>query len=146
MDMLGDPRLIARTIIDTNTDEESTGNAYGSSQYREYYDENTAFDEDNGYYQTESGSYEENPYRQQSYDQGRYRQDGYGSNGSQWQQSGNSRHHTVRMPAWLITLLVILVLVIIISVIFSALSFLMPVLLPILVVLFLVKLFRDWLN
>ena len=146
MDMLGDPRLIARTIIDTNTDEESTGNGYGSSQYREYYDENTAFDEDKGYYQTESGSYKENPYRQQSYDRGSYRQDGCGSNDSWCQRSGNSTHHTVRMPAWLVTLLVILVLVSIISIVFSALSFLMPVLLPILVVLFLVKLFRDWLN
>ena len=45
---------------------------------------------------------------------------------------------------WLI--LGILVVVLIFGAVFSVLSFLAPVLIPIVVVLFLVKLFRDWLN
>ena len=43
-------------------------------------------------------------------------------------------------------LCMVLGVVLILSAVFSVLSFLAPVLLPILVVLFLVKLFRDWLN
>ena len=52
----------------------------------------------------------------------------------------------LRMPRWLLALVVILIIVVILSVVFSVLSFLAPILIPILVVAFLVKLFRDWLN
>ena len=51
-----------------------------------------------------------------------------------------------KLPVWVWIILGILVVVLVISAVFSVLSFLAPVLIPILVVLFLVKLFRDWLN
>ena len=51
-----------------------------------------------------------------------------------------------KLPGWVWLILGILVVVLIFGAVFSVLSFLAPVLIPIVVVLFLVKLFRDWLN
>ena len=51
-----------------------------------------------------------------------------------------------KLPVWVWIILGILVVALVISAVFSVLSFLAPVSIPILVVLFLVKLFRDWLN
>ena len=89
LESLGDPRLIARTIIQTNGGDNRSGyrnTVYGNGEYREAAGQNV----------------------------------------------------------WLI--LGILVVVLIFGAVFSVLSFLAPVLIPIVVVLFLVKLFRDWLN
>lgn len=71
------------------------------------------------------------------YEQSSYRNDGNFHRGI---------NKTVHMPGWLWVLIAILVIVLIFSFVFSVLSFLAPILLPILVVVFLVKLFRDWLN
>ena len=106
LDSLGDPRLIAKTIIET-----SGGN--------------------------QANSYAGEPYGNSGYEQKTYRQDG-----SVHQEFNKN----VRMPGWLWVIIVILIIVLVFSVVFSVLSFLAPILLPILVVLFLVKLFRDWLN
>jgi len=96
LESLGDPRLIARTIVAANKkDDEPAG-----SGYREY-------------------------------------------GGLKQQPEENKRIH---VPVWVWLVLGILVVVIIFSAMFSLLSMILPVLLPILVVLFLVKLFRDWVN
>lgn len=98
LQLLGDPRLIARTIIDTNAKDES-----------------------------EEGS------GKSAYSNGNY-------------QDTNPKVKGYQMPGWLVAVIVIVILVLIFSVIFSVLSFLAPIIIPIMVVLFLVKLFRDWLN
>lgn len=53
---------------------------------------------------------------------------------------------TVRVPLWAWLILALLVVVLVLSAVFSVIAALLPVLLPIVVVLFLVKVFRDWLN
>lgn len=63
-----------------------------------------------------------------------------------YEQAGNTQAKHFRLPGWLLTIIVILVVVLIFSVVFSILSFLAPVLIVMLGVLFMVKLFRDWLN
>lgn len=130
---LGDPRLIARTIIQTNTTEEDgyQSGGYGGNTYQ-----------GNGYDQY-SGNYDSGNSGQSG-----YYSNGYGAGGYQQARTsyrGEVERH-VKIPGWVWGLVVILVLVLIIGVIMSVLSFLAPVLIPIIVVLFLVKLFRDWLN
>lgn len=102
LQMLGDPRLIAKTIIETNGNDVQT-------DYRE-------------------GTY-------QGYD---YRSDA--------ESDSQNRLSVLRLPGWLWSIIVILVVVLIFGAVLSVLSFLAPVILSIVVVLFLVKLFRDWLN
>ena len=104
---LGDPRLIARTIVQTH----GGGNDPAARV------------------QADGGSYNSN----QSYDS-------YG----QGNEHTSGRHF--RIPGWLFLVLILVVVVLIVGVAFSILSFLLPVLLPLLVVVFLVKLFRDWVN
>ena len=113
MASLGDPRLIARTIIDANAPEDGA--------------------EDASYRDPGSGSYGQGSY------QGRDWQ-GYGQG-----YDGNPKK-AVHVPGWIWLVAVILIVVLIFSAVFSVLSFLAPILLPIIVVVFLVKLFRDWLN
>lgn len=110
---LGDPRLIARTIIQTSGSE--------SSGVGGEYEYDTA-----GGQGTQGGYGEQSAY-------GGYRLGGFLG----WLQ---------RMPRWLVVLLAILVLIAIVGIVFSVLSFLAPVIIVMAIVLFLVKLFRDWLN
>ncbi|MCI9337147.1 MAG: DUF1700 domain-containing protein [Lachnospiraceae bacterium] len=118
---LGDPRLIARTIAETRR---QTG-GYGDSDSRH----------DGG----QAGRYAE-----------------YGEEG-EWSRPdrgyrprgpvGQGRVSLFgRIPVWAWLILVLVVVVLILSAIFSVITALLPILLPILGVLFLVKLFRDWLN
>ncbi len=95
---LGDPRLLARTIIETN----------GKGNTAESYD-----------------SYREPEYQSEQKNQ-------YGK--------------VHRIPGWLWIIIVVLVVVVVLSAVLSVISFLAPFLLAIMVVMFLVKLFRDWLN
>ena len=109
---LGDPRLIARTIIQTNGSADQIYDAPG-------------------------GDYRESGYREEAY-------------GGTWQQGGfdgyqNSRR-SFRIPGWLLAIIVILVIILVIGIIFSVLSFLAPLIIVMAAVIFLVKLFRDWLN
>lgn len=97
--MLGDPRLIARTIVETSG-------------------------------QDASGSGE--PVRNQHYENGR----------NQYRGSRKIFH----LPGWLLTIIVIIVVMLVFSLVFSVLSFLAPVIMVMAAVIFLVKLFRDWLN
>lgn len=97
LDSLGDPRLIAKTIIETSSGSDGSDDGYHNSGYQNA--------------QYEAGT-----------------------------------NKTFRIPGWLWILIVILIVVFVFCMVFSVLSFLAPILIPILVVLFLVKLFRDWLN
>ena len=116
---LGDPRLIARTIVEANSADED-GGAAGPGSYEDY-----------------GNRYDSS-----------YGNTGYGYGGYQEARNGNfgevSKHY--RIPGWVWALVVILVLVVVIGAVMSVLSFLAPILVPIVLVLFLVKLFRDWLN
>ena len=118
LESLGDPRLIARTIIQTNGGDNRSGyrnTVYGNGEYREAAGQNV--------------------HHSSAEDAGDY---GFPRN-----KVGNV---LAKLPDWVWLILGILVVVLIFSAVFSVLSFLAPVLIPILVVLFLVKLFRDWLN
>ena len=106
--MLGDPRLIARTIIDTNPRN-------GQGVYQE------------------AGENEPDQDADQTYRQ------------AQYVRSANNLRVS-RLPGWLWTIISIVILVAVISLVLSVLSFLAPVIITIAVVMFLVKLFRDWLN
>lgn len=119
LESLGDPRLIARTIIQTNGGDNRSGyrnTVYGNGEYREAGGQSTHHT---------------------------YSKDTEGEHGT---HQGKAANVLAKLPAWVWLILGILVVVLIFSAVFSVLSFLAPVLIPILVVLFLVKLFRDWLN
>ncbi len=108
LESLGDPRLIARTIVETSgKDARGTGTAgaYSDSYYRQ-------------------------PQGDSRYDGGQDRKD----------------RKNFRIHGWMWTLVISLIVILGLSFVFSMVSFLAPVLIPILFVLFLVKLFRDWLN
>lgn len=111
---LGEPRLIARTIIETYGKSDSEGQRadYYSSDYR-----SAGFD--NSSYQNRGNA------------------DGYG------EEIVEKKFH---LPGWLWAIIVIVIVGAILSVVLSILSFLAPVILVFAVVIFLVKLFRDWLN
>ena len=110
---LGDPRLIARTIVET-------GGGGQTGQYAEYGE----YGEDAGW----SGGEEDAGYRPEGpFGPGRVSLFG-------------------RIPLWAWLILALLVVVLILSAVFSVITALLPILLPILGVLFLVKVFRDWIN
>ena len=118
---LGDPRLIARTIVQTNGGgNDNTGRIVG----------------DGGSYNRQGGNYSGQSFH------GNENQP-YGSYG---QGGGSTGGRHFKIPGWLLLILILLVIVLIVGVAFSVLSFLLPILLPLLVVVFLVKLFRDWVN
>lgn len=129
---LGDPRLIARTIIETSG-QGSSNAGYGNGAYT------------NSSYTNYNGSYQQNS--QQGAYSGSYRNSSYGSAGSDYNEyqsgRGSKRFH---LPGWLWAIIVILVMVVILNAVFSVVSYFLPILFPILLVVFLVKLFRDWLN
>ena len=108
LNMLGDPRLIARTIIETSQPAEDAGDTRSAGGTNSY----------------QSGGAYHNSYREES----------------------QKKPKIFRMPGWLLSILVILVVYLILSVVFSVLAFLAPVIIVVAVVLFMVKLFRDWLN
>ena len=101
LNQLGDPRLIARTIVETNGGKQSA-------------------------------------------------EGGRGSSGSNYEHSvgdnANSLRRRIRVPGWMMLILLLVIVAIVLSFVFSVVTALLPVLLPILGVVFLVKLFRDWLN
>lgn len=98
LESLGDPRLLAKSIIEAN---KRAGQIEGTNQN---YDEETT--------------------------ERRY--------GEQEQTTG-----AVRMPGWLIWLIVVVVFLLIIGVVFSVISFLAPIIIPVLVVLLLINFFKG---
>lgn len=123
--LLGDPRLIARTIIDTNPWN-------GQGGYKEAGGSDSVYGADDytneNYRNQNSGSETDQTYRQ-----------------AQYVRSANNLRVS-RIPGWLWTIISIVIMVAVISLVLSVLSFLAPVIITIAVVMFLVKLFRDWLN
>lgn len=120
---LGDPRLIARTIIETS----GQGN-------------------DKGY---QKAGYQDTGYQNAGYQGEGYRDTGYqnqGASAGRYTSQGNMNQKTFHLPGWLWVIVAVLVITLVIGVVGSVLSILAPVILPILVVVFLIKLFRDWLN
>ena len=109
---LGDPRLIAKTIIQTSG---RNGNTAQSTEYQR-------------------SAYQESGYRDAS-GQNTYQNTDYVSN-----------RHGLAIPGWLAGILALLIVIVVVSILFSVLSFLMPVILVMAAVIFMVKLFRDWLN
>ncbi len=118
MSALGDPRLIARTIIETTQPMSDNGNVRSSS-----------------------GSYQ-----RESYQGGSYQGNTQGTYNNYQETSGQTMQKHVRMSGWLVAIIVCLVVFLLLSVVFSVLSFLAPIIIVIAAVVFLVKLFRDWLN
>lgn len=108
---LGDPRLIARTILQTSQVEAESQNTGG-------YDNN---------YTGENSSYRDVVNRSGRSDV-------------------KSRSKVVSVPGWVWALVGIVLVIMVLGIVMSVLSFLAPILLPVIVVIFLVKLFRDWLN
>lgn len=116
LETLGEPRLIARTIIQTNTIDSE-----GAGDHR--------YDNTNTYQQSDS-------YRQSGNVRTHYEQMSANSKGGK----------LIRIPGWAWMVLVFLIIILIIWFVMSVLSFLAPIIVPVLLVVFLVKLFRDWLN
>lgn len=126
---LGDPRLIAKTIIQTNGG--AGANLHQSAQYGSTGPEggsaygsfggacDNSYSADNGY----------NAYSSPNVD-GR----------------GEGLPHIFRIPGWLATLLVIIIILFLVCIVFSVLSFLVPLIIVMAAVMLIVKIFRDWLN
>ena len=136
---LGDPRLIARTIVETgggsgrSAGYSGSGSRHGGGQAGQY----AEYGEGSG----QAGQYAE--YGEDSGWSGREADGGYQPQGP----LGRGRVSLLaRVPLWAWLILALLVVVLILSAIFSVITALLPILLPILGVLFLVKVFRDWMN
>lgn len=110
---LGDPRLIAKSIVEANK-HAGTDNNDGS----EYQNANEGY-AGKGYY---GGSYAENA--------GYANQNGY-------------RRKLIKMPGWLMAIIVGVVFFLIMLLMFSVFSFIMPLILPLLLVGMIVKFFRN---
>lgn len=144
MQSLGDPRLIARSIVDV-TDMEDSQQSYGGNEsgYSYYqYSQNGS----NGAYGAGAGMGGNAAYRNAggSYSNayGRANQQEINESATIW----NKRLGRFTLSKWLWIILGILIIFLIISAIFSLVSFLMPLLVPIFIVVFITKLFRDWLK
>ena len=105
---LGDPRLIARTIVETK--------GIGSEQTSD-------FREGRSYSGQEQEGYQEFE-----------------------RMPGAVGNWLAKLPGWIWLILFIVIAVMILSAIFHVIAFFAPALIAIAVVLFLVKLFRDWMN
>lgn len=116
---LGDPRLIARTIVENCNRAEGASGSSGASYRETFYS--------GGTYQEETGN-------------ASYREAVSRRNGTKEIQTV----HQIR--PWLFWILVIGVIVLVLGVIVSLVSFLLPLVIPVMVIVFLIKLFRDWLN
>ncbi len=137
---LGDPRLLAKTIIQTQGGRSETrGSAgYQNAQYQ------------NAQYR--SAQYQGTQYQNAGYRDSRYRDAGArrafrnGQDGSREADPGTGRVHSFQMPAWLVVFLGVLVSVVILMAVFSILSFLAPLLLIVFAIFLVVKLFHGWLK
>lgn len=160
---LGDPRLLARTIVETQggqAAEDAGDRRYGnqSSSGSRRAGSGTWYEEPDG----KEGTWHESQdssgtwYRTQEGVSGSARyesQDGsdtwYGEKEEYqpYEQPGE-RHLRLlsKVPVWAWLLLVLLIVVLVVSAVFSLLAAILPILLPILLVLLAVKAFRDWLS
>ena len=93
---LGDPRLIARTIIDTYQMN------HGSSRHYTY-----EYDTANSS-TSNTSSYSTSDYQQQS----------QSTNHNERYTNRNTKVHTFRMPGWLLTVIIILILAVVFNIVF----------------------------
>lgn len=120
---LGDPRLLAKSIIEAN---KHAGNSSGT---------NRTYDEE----MTGTG----NAYQRGAYSGGAYNE-AYGNDRTYGAyEESNDKVRGFRMPGWLILLIVTVVVVLIIGVAFSLISVLAPIIIPVLLVILLVRVFRS---
>ena len=132
---LGDPRLIARTIVETGggsgDSRQGRRERSQSGGSRASMEGGTFWEEDSSEEYSQGGSW----YGPQ--------EEGYHPQGP----LGKGRLSLLaKVPLWAWLILALLVVVLVLSAIFSIIAALLPILLPILIVLFLVKVFRDWFN
>lgn len=120
---LGDPRLIAKTIIQTNN-----GVGADMTQSTNYRHADDSYNSENAYGGTDASYGSRNVYG------------AYNTN------RGDDLPHIFRIPGWLVTLIVIVITLFLICIVFSVLSFLLPLIIAMAAVMLIVKIFRDWLN
>lgn len=131
LEMLGEPRLIAKSIIEANkragvnegtnrTYDEETSGSYGGSAYH--------YGDGNPYSGGSGGNFSG------GYSQGNRQDSVYGE--------GEKRGRQAHLPAWLVMLIVTVAVVVVIGLAFSVLSFFSPVIIGVLIVILVVKLFQ----
>lgn len=120
---LGDPRLIAKTIIQTNN-----GVGADMTQSTSYRHTDDSYNSESAYGGTDASYGSRNVYG------------AYNTN------RGDNLPRIFRIPGWLVTLLVIIITLFVICIVCSVLSFLLPLIIAMAAVMLIVKIFRDWLN
>ncbi len=113
---LGDPRLLAKSIIEAN---KRAGKSGGTNQN---YDEEIADD---------------------GVGQGYYRSYNHHRNEDRNPYEDTMNGKVFRMPGWLLLLIITVVVLLIIGVAFSLISVLGPILIPMLIVMLIIKLFQS---
>lgn len=121
---LGDPRLLARTIVETQGGQQAER---AGSWYEEPEGATGTWHDSQG---ETAGTWHENREEYQPY-----------------RQPGERRLRLLtKIPVWAWLLLVFLIIVLAVSAVFSLLAAILPILLPVLIIVFAVKAFRDWLH
>lgn len=134
LEELGDPRILARTLIDA---AERAGDARAHEANETQYRTSGYRTADSG----SAGSFQGYARQNQSYH-------GYGSGNAQqsgrngsWSLGEDMREHSVfKIPGWLIAVIVILLLFVVVSVIGSLVWMILPYVIPIILVVYIVKL------
>lgn len=118
---LGDPRLLAKSIIEAN---KRAGRSEGTNLN---YDEESV-DSDNG------GGKQKYTYTY-----------GYGTNQQEnvYEENMTGHPRVFRVPGWLILLIVTVVVLLIIGVTFSLISVMAPILIPVLIITLIIKVFQN---
>ncbi len=124
---LGDPRLLAKSIIEAN---KHTGMNQGT---------NRTFDEE----MSGTGNTYGSSYGSSAYSGGTYSSSAYGGGQTYETHEGKENGRVFRVPGWLILLIVTVVVILIIGVTFSLISVLAPILIPVLFVILLIRIFRS---
>ncbi len=129
MERLGDPRLIARTIVET-----SGGSGHASEYAGRTWYEDTQQAENTWYEGQEAAG-------------GTWYEAQKENQGENCRPYGRREERYLRMltkvPLWAWLLLLILIVILAVSAVFSILAALLPILLPVLIIVFVVKAFRD---
>lgn len=139
LSMLGDPRLLAKSIIEAN---KHAGASEGTNRT---YDEEMSGG--SGAYGGGSSYGQDDTYgRGSSYGQsGMYRQgSSYGQDDVYDEKEGTGQNgKVIRLPGWLVMLIVTVIVVLLIGAALSLLSFFSPVIIGVLIVILCIKLFQG---
>lgn len=118
---LGDPRLLAKSIIEAN---KRAGRSGGTNLN---YDEEIIEDSSSQTKQDHTYSYNYNRNRQ----------------GDVYEEDMTGGGRVFQVPGWLVLLIITVVVLLIIGVAFSLISVMAPILIPVLVIMLLIKLFQN---